>query len=195
MHFGASAVGADGRRRDAGDAAAHLPGAATKQMPPRRRAPAGWGPQARWRCYSLLTYRSGYARRSRLASATGRVRETTTNAMPGHSGGGGVTKKSARPVATRRADGGCGRSLRWSSSKMAKHRLPPPALISPHKPHLQTSPYLWNRVLRVCAKITWHFGISFSHHLRPLLNREILNVDPATPAVSLNRSRPNLVQI
>ncbi len=49
--------------------------------------------------------------------------------------------------------------------------------------------------LRVCAKITWHFGISSSHHLRPLLNREILNVDPATPAVSLNRSRPNLAQI
>ena len=40
MHFGASAVGADGRRRAAGDAAAHLPGAATKQMPARRRAPA-----------------------------------------------------------------------------------------------------------------------------------------------------------
>ena len=40
MHFGASAVGADGRRRDAGDAAAHLPGAATKQMPPR---PCGLG--------------------------------------------------------------------------------------------------------------------------------------------------------
>ena len=49
--------------------------------------------------------------------------------------------------------------------------------------------------LRACAKITWHFGISCSHHLRPLLNREILNVDRATPAVSLNRSRPNLVQI
>ena len=40
MHFGASAVGADARRRDAGDAAAHLPGAATKQMPPR---PSGLG--------------------------------------------------------------------------------------------------------------------------------------------------------
>jgi len=49
--------------------------------------------------------------------------------------------------------------------------------------------------LRVCAKITWHFGISSSHHRRPLLNREILNVDPAAPAGSLNRSRPNLVQI
>ena len=71
MHFGASAVGADARRRDGGDAAAHLPGAATKQMPPRRRAPTGWGPQRRWRCYSLLTYRSGYARRSRLASVPG----------------------------------------------------------------------------------------------------------------------------
>ncbi len=31
--------------------------------------------------------------------------------------------------------------------------------------------------LRVCAKITWHFGISYSRHLRPLLNREILNLD------------------
>ena len=71
MHFGASAVGADGRRRDAGDAVAHLPGAATKQMPPRRRTPSGWGPQGRCRCYSLLTYRSGYARRSRLASVPG----------------------------------------------------------------------------------------------------------------------------
>ncbi len=49
--------------------------------------------------------------------------------------------------------------------------------------------------LRVCAKITWHFGISDSRHLRPLLNREILNVGLATPAVSLNRSRPNLAQI
>ena len=60
---------------------------------------------------------------------------------------GGATKPSARPVATRRADGGCGRSLRWSSSKMAKHRLPPPALISPHKPHLHTSSYLWKGAL------------------------------------------------
>ena len=56
-------------------------------------------------------------------------------------------KPSARPVATRRADGGCGRSLRWSSSKMARHRLPPPALISPHKPHLHTSSYLWDGAL------------------------------------------------
>ena len=55
--------------------------------------------------------------------------------------------ESARPVATRRADGGCGRSLRWSSSKMAKHRLPPSALISPRKPHLQTYRYLQNAVL------------------------------------------------
>ena len=57
---------------------------------------------------------------------------------------GEATKTSARPVATRRTDGGCGGSLRWSSSKMARHRLPPPALISPHKPHLQTSSYFWN---------------------------------------------------
>ncbi len=56
-------------------------------------------------------------------------------------GGGGATKKSARPVATRRADGGCGRSLRWSSSKMARHRLPSPALTSPRKPHLQLPCY------------------------------------------------------
>ena len=55
MHFGASAVGADGRRRAAGDAAAHLPGAATKQMPPRRRAPAGWGPQQSVSVISLQT--------------------------------------------------------------------------------------------------------------------------------------------
>jgi len=62
--------------------------------------------------------------------------------------GGGATKKPARLVTTRRADGFCGRSLRWSSSKMAKHRLPPPALISPRKPHLQTLPYLRSSVLR-----------------------------------------------
>ena len=68
--------------------------------------------------------------------------------------GGGATKKSACRVATRRADGGCGRSLRSSSSKMARHRLPPPALISPHKPHLHTLQYLRSSVLRVCAKIT-----------------------------------------
>ena len=61
--------------------------------------------------------------------------------------GGGATKLSARPVATRRADGGCGRSLRWSSSKMTNHRLPPTALISPHNPHLQTSSYFWNGAL------------------------------------------------
>ena len=80
-----------------------------------------------------------------VASATGRVREATTP-MSFYSGGG-ATKKSACRVATRRADGGCGRSLRWSSSKMAKHRLPPPALISPRKPHLQTLPYLRSSVL------------------------------------------------
>jgi len=45
--------------------------AATTQMPARRRAPVGCGPQARWRCCSLLTYRRGYARRSRLASGPG----------------------------------------------------------------------------------------------------------------------------
>ena len=50
MHFGASAVGADGRRRAAGDAAAHLPGAATKQMPPRT-----WGPQQSVSVISLQT--------------------------------------------------------------------------------------------------------------------------------------------
>ena len=50
MHFGASAVGADARRRDAGDAAAHLPGAATKQMPPR---PSGLGSPAKCICYFL----------------------------------------------------------------------------------------------------------------------------------------------
>ena len=49
----------------------HRRGAATPQMPARRRAPPGCGPQARWRCCSLLTYRTGYARRSRLASGPG----------------------------------------------------------------------------------------------------------------------------
>ncbi len=67
--------------------------------------------------------------------------------------GGGATKKSARPVATRRADGGCGRSLCGSSSKMAKHRLPPPALISPRKPHLQTYRYLQNAVLAITSLV------------------------------------------
>jgi len=33
----------------------------TKQMPARRRAPAGCGPQACWLCCSLLTYRPGYS--------------------------------------------------------------------------------------------------------------------------------------
>ena len=48
--------------------------------------------------------------------------------------------------------------------------------------------------LRVRSRITSHSRAHLYHHLRPLLNREILNVDLATPAVSLNRSRPNLVQ-
>ncbi len=39
MHFGASAGRADARRRDAGDAGVHRRGAATKQMPARRRGP------------------------------------------------------------------------------------------------------------------------------------------------------------
>src|SRR5437867_9895032 len=49
----------------------HRRGGARPQMPARRRAPPGCGPQARWLCCSLLTYRSGYARRSRLASGPG----------------------------------------------------------------------------------------------------------------------------
>ena len=40
-------------------------------MPARRRAPMGCGPQARWLRCSLLTYHTGYARRSRLASGPG----------------------------------------------------------------------------------------------------------------------------
>ncbi len=59
-HFGASAGRADARRRDEGDVG-HRRGAATKQMPARRRAPPGCGPQARWLCCSLLTYRPGYS--------------------------------------------------------------------------------------------------------------------------------------
>ena len=59
MHFGASAVGTDARRRDAGDAAAHLPGAATKQMPgqkipfPAPPRPSGLGTPAKCICYFL----------------------------------------------------------------------------------------------------------------------------------------------
>jgi len=45
-HFGASAGWADAKRRDVGDVDAHRRGAATKQMPTRRRAPSGCGPQA-----------------------------------------------------------------------------------------------------------------------------------------------------
>src|SRR5947209_19512085 len=59
-HFGGSAGRADARRRDEVDVG-HRRGAATKQMPARRRAPSGCGPQARWLCCSLLTYRPGYS--------------------------------------------------------------------------------------------------------------------------------------
>ena len=47
-----------------------------KQMPARRRAPSGCGPQARWLCCSLLTYHPGYARRSRLASGPGGLQQS-----------------------------------------------------------------------------------------------------------------------
>src|SRR5437667_3922647 len=59
-HFGASAGREEARRRDEVDVG-HRRGAATKQMPARRRAPAGCGPQARWLCCSLLSYRPGYS--------------------------------------------------------------------------------------------------------------------------------------
>src|SRR6266498_5811726 len=59
-HFGASAGRADARRRDEGDVG-HRRGAATTPIRAlRRRAPSGCGPQARWLCCSLLTYRTGY---------------------------------------------------------------------------------------------------------------------------------------
>src|SRR5206468_12461293 len=58
--WGGSAGRAEARRRDEGDVAQRR-GLATKQMPARRRAPAGCGPQARWLCCSLLTYRPGYS--------------------------------------------------------------------------------------------------------------------------------------
>jgi hypothetical protein len=41
----------------------------------RARAPLGCGPLARWLCCSLLTYRPGYARRSRLASGPGGLQQ------------------------------------------------------------------------------------------------------------------------
>ena len=60
-HFGASAGRADARRRDEGDVG-HRRGAATTPIRAlRRRAPPGCGPQARWLCCSLLTYRPGYS--------------------------------------------------------------------------------------------------------------------------------------
>jgi len=60
-HFGASAGRAHARRRDEGDVG-HRRGAATKPIRAlRRRAPSGCGPQARWLCCSLLTYRPGYS--------------------------------------------------------------------------------------------------------------------------------------
>ena len=60
-HFGASAGRADARRRDEGDVG-HRRGAATKPIRALRpRAPSGCGPQARWLCCSLLTYRPGYS--------------------------------------------------------------------------------------------------------------------------------------
>src|SRR5213083_2968334 len=60
-HFGASAGRADARRRDEVDVG-HRRGAATKPIRAlRRRAPSGCGPQARWLCCSLLTYRPGYS--------------------------------------------------------------------------------------------------------------------------------------
>jgi len=49
----------------------HRRGAPTTQTAPRRHAPAGCGPRARWLRCSLLTYHPGYARRSRLASGPG----------------------------------------------------------------------------------------------------------------------------
>src|SRR5213596_4274483 len=60
-HFGASAGRADARRRDEVDVG-HRRGAATTPIRAlRRRAPPGCGPQARWLCCSLLTYRPGYS--------------------------------------------------------------------------------------------------------------------------------------
>src|SRR5213596_3902441 len=60
-HFGASAGRADARRRDEVDVG-HRRGAATTPIRAlRRRAPPGCGPQARWLCCSLLTYRTGYS--------------------------------------------------------------------------------------------------------------------------------------
>ncbi|HYK89101.1 MAG TPA: hypothetical protein VE398_10045, partial [Acidobacteriota bacterium] len=67
----------DARRRDAGDIGVYRRGAATKQMPARRRALSGCGPQARWLCCSLLTYPPGIARRSRLASGPGGLQQNT----------------------------------------------------------------------------------------------------------------------
>jgi hypothetical protein len=55
----------------------HRRGAATKQMPARRRAPPGCDWQARWLCCSLLTD-SEYARRSRLAIEPASLQQSVT---------------------------------------------------------------------------------------------------------------------
>src|SRR2546426_12556980 len=49
----------------------HRRGAATPQMPARRRAPPGCGSPAPWLGCPLLSYRSGDGRPSRLASGPG----------------------------------------------------------------------------------------------------------------------------
>ena len=67
---GASAGWADARCRDAGHVRFDRRGAATKQMPARRRAPSGRGPRLAGFCCLLLTYYR-YARRRRLASEPG----------------------------------------------------------------------------------------------------------------------------
>ena len=71
-HFGASAGRADARRRDEVDVG-HRRGAATRQMPARRRAPAGCGP-AGFVARSSHTA-PGIARRSRLASGPGGLQQ------------------------------------------------------------------------------------------------------------------------
>jgi len=48
-------------------------------------------------------------------------------------------QRRGHAAATLRADGGRGRSLRCSSSKMLGHRLPPRALISTHETHRRTA--------------------------------------------------------
>ena len=61
----------------------HRRGAATKQMPARRRAPLGCGPQARWRCCSLLTCNPACSSLAPSQQAWGPAAKCSLYSLPG----------------------------------------------------------------------------------------------------------------